>query len=140
MFRKKAFLTTALLMIPLAATASAPAAADQYVCVPAKLIECDPEFDCGPPLPELPPPTFLHVDLDERVITVLGPAERRGETTEILFLERDGDRAIMGGLQGDRPWSIIFPEGGGEMTLTANLGDAGWVGFGRCMAADHLAP
>ena len=140
MFRRIAFLNMTLLMVPLAVTASAPAAADQYVCVPAKLIECDPELDCGPPLPELPPPTFFHVDVDERVITVLGPAERRGETTEIRYMQRDGDRIILGGLQGDRPWSIIFPEGGGEMTLTANLGDAGWVAFGLCMAADHLAP
>ena len=140
MFRRIGFLTLALLAVPLAVTASAPAAPDQYVCVPAKLIECDSEFDCGPPLPELPPPTFFHVDLDKRLITLLGPPERRGETTEIRYMERDGDRAIMGGLQGGRPWSLIFAEGGGEMTLTANLGDAGWVAFGLCMAADQLEP
>ncbi|MGD8699584.1 MAG: hypothetical protein PVJ43_09860 [Gemmatimonadales bacterium] len=67
------FVKLALLLLPLSVAGSTPADADQFVCAPADLVECDPDLFCGAPAPELPPPTFFHVDLDERVITLLAP-------------------------------------------------------------------
>jgi hypothetical protein len=130
----------ALLLTPLLVAPSPPADADQYVCVPAKVVECDSDLSCGPPAPELIRPTFFHMDLDKRVITLLGPAERRGETTEIRYVERDGDRVILGGVEAGRPWSMVLWESDGRMTLTANVDDAGWVAFGQCMAAGQFVP
>ncbi len=130
----------ALLFTPLLVAASLPADGTDYVCTPARVVECDSDLNCGPPAPQLPFPTFFRVDLDERVLTILGPAERRGETTPIRHLERDADRVIAGGVEAGRAWSMILVEGTGRMTLTANLGDAGWVIFGRCIPADELSP
>ena len=134
--KKAAVLLTPLLM---AATVS-PADDDEYVCTPSKAVECDADLNCGPPAPQVAPATFFHVDLDAGVITLLGPAERRGETTQIRYMERDGDRLIMGGAEAGRAWSMIMYEGGGRMTLTVNFGDAGWVVFGQCIAEDELSP
>ena len=140
MFGENARVKSALLLTPFLVAASVPAEADQYVCAPAQAVECDSALDCGPPAPEVPPLTFFHVDLDDRVITALGPAERRGETTPIRHMERDAGRVIIGGVQAGRAWSVIFSEGGGRMTITLNLGDAGWIGFGQCIPADQLSP
>jgi len=134
--KKAAVLLTPLLM---AATLS-PADDDKYVCTPAVAVECDADLNCGPPAPQVAPPTFFHVDLDDGLITLLGPPERRGETTQIRYMERDGDRLIMGGAEAGRAWSMIMSEGGGSMTLTANFGDAGWVVFGQCIAEGDLSP
>ena len=140
MFGENARVKAALLLTPFLVAASVPAEADEYVCTPAQSVECDSDLNCGPPVPLVPPPTFFHVDLDDRVITVLGPEERRGETTPIRHMERDGDRVIIGGVQAGRAWSIIFSERDGRMTLTLNLGDAGLVVFGKCIPADQLSP
>ncbi len=140
MFGRRTRVKAALLLTPLLVAASVPAEADEYVCTPAKVVECDSDLNCGPPAPQLTPPTFFHVDLDDRVITLLGPAERRGETTQIEYMERDADRVIIGGVQAGRAWSVIFSESDGRMTLTMNLGDAGWLVFGQCIPADHLSP
>jgi hypothetical protein len=140
MFGENALVKAALLLTPLLVAPSVPAEADEYVCTPAKVVECDSDLNCGLPAPQLLPPTFFHVDLDDRVITLLGPADRRGETTQIRHMERDGDRVIMGGVQAGRAWSMILAESEGRMTLTVNLGDAGWVIFGQCIPADQLSP
>ena len=140
MFRQTARVKAALLLTPLLVGASVPADAEEYVCTPAKVVECDSDLTCGPPAPLVPPPTFFHVDLDEQVVTLLGPAERRGETTPISHMERDADRMIIGGVQAGRAWSMIFSASDGSMTLTVNLGDAGWVIFGQCIPADQLSP
>ena len=140
MFGKSLRGKSALLVMPFLATAVVPAEAVQFICTPAQAVECDTELDCAPPIPELTPPTFFHVDLDERVITLLGPSERRGETTEIEHLQRGADRVIIGGIEAGRGWSMNFSESGGRYTLTVNLGDAGWVVFGQCTPADQLSP
>ena len=139
MFGANARVKAALLLTPLLVAAGVPADANKYVCTPGKAVECDSDLNCGPPAPQLPFPTFFQVDLDDRVITLLGPAERRGETTPIRHMERDTDRVIAGGVQAGRAWSMILSESSGRMTLTVNLGDAGWVVFGQCIAADQLS-
>ena len=140
MSRSTAGALGALLVAPILVAAGPAGPSDVYVCTIARGVECDAEQSCGPPALEVPAPTFLRVDLDARRVTLLAPGERRGETTPIEYLSRDGGRWILGGVQGARPWSMIFPEEGGAMTLTANLGDAGWVVAGQCIAEDELSP
>ncbi len=140
MFGENARVKSALLLTPFLVAASVPAEADEYVCAPAQAVECDSALDCGPPTPVVPTATFFHVDLNDRVITILGPEERRGETTPIQHMEREADRVIIGGVQAGRGWSMIFSESAGRLTLTMNLGDAGWVVFGQCIPADQLSP
>ena len=134
----------ALLLVPLLMAAAVPEAADmaedQYVCSLNKAVECDSDLNCGPPAPQLPPPTFIHVDLDEGRITLLAPAERRGETTQIRAMERDGDRVIMSGIEAGRGFSMILSETDGSATITVNFGDAAMVVFGQCIPEDEVSP
>ena len=139
MFRETFRAKLALLMTPLLAAAGVPAQVVDFICTPAQAVECDLALECAPVVPELAPPTFFRVDLDERVTTILGPAERRGETTTIEYLHRDEDRVIVGGVEAGRGWSMSFSENGGAFTLTINLGDAGWVVVGQCIPADQLS-
>jgi hypothetical protein len=129
-----------VLVSPFLVAAGPTVPADSYVCTITQGVECDVEQKCGPPALEVPAPTFLHVDLASRRITLLGPPERRGETTPVEYIEQNRGRWILAGVQGARPWSMIFPEEGGAMTLTANLGDAGWIVGGQCIAAAALTP
>ncbi|UCC83892.1 MAG: hypothetical protein JSW46_02865 [Gemmatimonadota bacterium] len=130
----------ALLLVPLLTAAAVPSDADQYVCSLTKVVECDSDLNCGPPAPQLPPPTFIHVDLDDSLITLLAPAERRGETTQVRAMERDGDRVIMSGIEAGRGWSMILSEADGSATITVNFGDAAMVVFGQCMPEDWASP
>lgn len=130
----------ALLLVPLLTAAAVPGAEDQYVCSLTKVVECDGDLNCGPPAPQLPPPTFIHVDLDDSRITLLAPAERRGETTQIRAMERDGDRVIMSGIEAGRGWSMILSETDGSATITVNFGDAAMVVFGQCIPEDEVSP
>lgn len=47
-------------------------------------------------------PTFLNVDLDKRVVTLLGPAERRGETSQIRAIEREASYIVLTGIEAGR--------------------------------------
>jgi hypothetical protein len=130
----------ALLLIPLLTAAAGPDDEDRYVCSLTKAVECDGDLNCGPPAPQLPPPTFIHVDLGDRLITLLAPAERRGETTQIRAMERDGDRLIMSGIEAGRGWSMILSETGGSASITVNFGDAAMIVFGQCIPEDQTSP
>jgi hypothetical protein len=132
--------TAALLLVTLLPAAAVPGAEDQYVCSLNKGVECDGDLNCGPPAPQLPPPTFVHVDLDDNLITLLAPTERRGETTQIRAVERDGDRVIMTGIEAGRSWSMILSETDGSATITVNFGDAAMVVFGQCMPEGWASP
>ena len=130
----------ALMVTPFLAAAGGVPDAVEFICTPEKAVECDADLDCDDPVSNVVPPSFFRVDLDGSLITILGPAERRGETTPIDHMERDVDRVIIGGIQAGRGWSMSIPDGGGRYTLTVNLGDAGWVVFGQCIPADQLSP
>ncbi|HDH03261.1 MAG TPA: hypothetical protein ENH15_03350 [Actinobacteria bacterium] len=132
--------TMALLLTPLAIAAGGAAETTEYVCAPAKAVECDSNLECAAPIPLVAPPTFFHVNLNERVITLLGPAERRGEVTNIDHLEQGTNQVLMGGVEAGRAWSMAISEEDGQYTLTVNLGDVGWVVFGQCIAADLVSP
>ncbi len=140
MFNNNARAQVALLLTPLLLTAGRFAETIEYVCAPARAIECDSNLECAAPIPLVAPPTFFHVDLDERIITLLGPAERRGEVTQIDRLERGDDQVLIGGLEAGKAWSMAISEDDGQYTLTINLGDSGWIVYGQCIAADLLSP
>ena len=130
----------ALLMTPLLLGAGVRGDAAPYVCSLTKAVECDSEL-CGPPAPpDLPFPTFIRVDLDNNRITLLAPAERSGETTQIRATERSGDYVVMTGINAGRGWSMTLSETSGGAVITVNLGDAAYVAFGQCIAEDLLAP
>jgi hypothetical protein len=132
------------LLAPLLLAASVPADRDangeSYVCSLQRGVECDSDLNCGPPAPLLPPPTFLHVDREDSLITLLDPPERRGETTRIRVVEDEGDRVIMNGIEAGRSWSMILSRADHSAAISINLGDAVLVVFGKCIAEDQVEP
>ncbi len=129
-----------LLITPLLLGAGVRGEADPYVCSLTKAVECDSDL-CGPPAPpDAPHPTFIRVDLDNNLVTLLAPAERRGETTQIRAIERSGDHVVMTGINAGRGWTMTLSETDGGAVITVNLGDAAYVVFGQCIAEDLLVP
>jgi len=127
-------------LTPLMLAAGVPSKGGPYVCSVSKAIECDGDLKCGPPAPQQAAPSFIHVDLDDSRITLLAPPERRGETTQIRAMEREGDRLILSGIESGRGWSLNMSETTGQMSITINFGDAAWVVFGHCIAEDQASP
>jgi hypothetical protein len=114
--------------------------ADQYVCSLTKGIECDGDLNCGPPAPQQPKPTFIHLDLDDNQVTLLAPPERRGEVTQIGDMKREDGQLILSGIEAGRGWSLNMSESTGNMSITINFGDAAWIVFGQCIAEDMASP
>ncbi len=130
----------AVLLAPVLMAGGVPGDEEPYVCSVARSVECDSDLNCGAPALEQPAPTFIHVDREASLITLLAPAERRGETTQIDASVHDGDRVIMSGVEAGRGWTLSLSETEGSAVMTVNLGDAGYVAFGRCIASDLLSP
>ncbi|UCF19490.1 MAG: hypothetical protein JSU87_16465 [Gemmatimonadota bacterium] len=134
----------ALLLAPLLLAASLPdengVNGESYVCSLKRGIECDSDVNCGPPAPQLPPPTFIHVDTEGKLITLLDPPERRGETTQIRIMEDEGDRLIMSGIEAGRTWSMILSKTDHSAAISINLGDAVQVVFAQCIAENQIEP
>ncbi len=146
MSARKSRIIAAVALTPLTMAAAVPGSgqqsgqADQYVCSVSKAIECDGDLNCGAPAPQQAAPTFIHLDLDEERITLLAPPERRGETTQIRAMERDGDHLVLSGIEAGRGWSLNMSESTGNMSITINFGDAAWIVFGQCIAEDKASP
>ncbi len=140
MLIRKSGIIAAVALTPLIMAAAVPGSdGDQYVCSLSKGIECDGDLNCGPPAPQQPKPTFIHLDLDDSRITLLAPPERRGETTRIRAMEREGGQLILSGIEAGRGWSLNMSESSGEMAITINFGDAAWVVFGQCIPEDQAS-
>lgn len=110
------------------------------ICSVARGVECADDLSCGPPVPQMVPPTFLHVDLDRRVVTLLGPPERRGETSQIRAIEREAGHIVLTGIEVGRAWGMVIAEADGSMSLTVSAERSGFVVFGNCIAEDETSP
>jgi hypothetical protein len=124
------------------ALAAAGAAAQEVplVCSVTRGIECDNALECQPPLPDFPPPTFIHVDIDGGLITLLAPESRRGEQTGIGTVTRMDGNTILTGAEAGRGWSMVIAEEDLDMTLTMTDDGTGFVVFGVCLAEDETSP
>ncbi len=138
---KRTLVTAAALLItPSLLGAGVGGEAEAYVCSLIKAVECDSDL-CGPPAPpDSPRPTFIRVDLDNNLITLLAPDERRGETTQIRAIVRSGDHVVMTGINAGRGWTMTLSETDGGAVITVNLEDAAFVVFAQCIAEDVLSP
>ena len=103
-------------------------------------MECSEGVGCGEPdFQGVEPPSFLHVDLEKKVVTLLAPASRRGESNPIAAVTETERGWIASGSDGARAWSIYLT-GDGTMTLTVTMDGTTWSAFGRCMPADDARP
>ena len=111
-----------------------------FVCSITQAVECDDERGCGPPPNTLVVPTFVHVDVGQGAITILGPAERRGESTRIQASDVQDDHLILTGIEAGRAYSMVIAQADGSMSLTIADEHVGFVVFGQCMSSDELSP
>jgi len=123
----------------LLAGGAAAQAAPVYVCSLAQAIECDDGLNCGPPEPARTPPTFLRVDINRKLITLLAPEERRGETTSIENAKHVGGQWSLNGIEAERAWNMVIADDG-SMTISITFPRAAWSVFGKCMRADEIEP
>ncbi len=110
------------------------------VCSVQQGLECDSELDCAAPIPDLPPPTFIHVDVASGVITLLAPESRRGESTQIGAAAHEGGNTILSGVEAGRGWTMIINDEELAMTLTMAEDRTGFVIFGTCIRSDQTSP
>lgn len=110
------------------------------VCSIARGVECNGNLDCAPPTDRTNAPTFIHVDPEKKVVTLLAPAKRRGEVTRIQAMDRSGGLLTLSGVEAGRGWSLVITEETGNMTLTVADPDAAFVVFGRCLCETETKP
>lgn len=140
LFRDQKAQAIFLLLTPILISAAVPGLESPMVCSVARAVECADDLTCGPPVPQMTPPTFLHVDLEGQRVTLLGPAERRGETTQIRAVQREAGHIILTGIEAGRGWSMLIAEADGNMTLTVTAERSGFVVFGSCLSHTEMSP
>jgi hypothetical protein len=136
---QRALLSLGALLVgaPAIAAQSAP-----MVCSVVSGLECDDSLNCQPPLElrDLPPPTFIHVDVEGGVITLLAPESRRGEQTTIGTATRQEGQTILTGAEAGRGWSMVISDDDLDMSLTMTEDGTGFVVFGACIPEDRVTP
>jgi hypothetical protein len=131
-----------MLLASLGLPAAVVAQEASAVCAFGALQECGPNLECLPASPwqDPEPPGFVRVDVEASTISILSPPSRRGETTQILGMERTGDHIILTGIEAGRGWSMVIAISDGDMTLSATDDGFAFVGRGKCIDAGLLKP
>jgi len=124
----------------LAFAAGAQAAETKWICSIVEGTEVSEGFESyEPDFGGVEPPSFFHVDIDRKLITLLAPASRRGETNKIELVRETDEGWMLAGMNGERAWSMYLTTDG-YMTLSLAMNGTTWSAFGRCMPADHAKP
>ncbi len=112
----------------------------QFICSITESLECSAGVDCGPPeFDGVTPPTFFHLDIGKKVITLLAPDERRGEETPIDMIRETADGWILAGLESERAWTLYLTNTG-HMTFSVTMDGTTWTAFGSSMLAKNAKP
>ncbi len=121
-------------------SAGGAAAETRFLCALTDATECAAGVPCGAPeFGGVAPPTFMHIDIGKSLITLLAPAERRGEETTIDVALETASGWILSGIEHERAWSV-FLTNEGNLTLTVTMDGTTWTGFGNCMPAADAKP
>ena len=127
-------------MLLMCAGAGGALAETQFLCSITESVECSDGVGCGPPeFGGVVPPSFIHVDVERKIITLLAPAERRGEENSIDVVRETADGWILAGMESKRAWTLYLT-GDGNLTLAVTMDGTTWTAFGRCMPAAHAKP
>jgi len=129
-------LITGMLLLSQSGTAGAET---QFLCSITESLECSEGVGCDPPELTVAPPTFFHVNLERKIITLLAPAERRGEETVIEIAKETPDGWLLAGVESTRAWSVYLSHAG-HLTISVTMDGTIWSTFGRCMPAPNAEP
>jgi hypothetical protein len=136
----KLHIAVALLACGLAVLTTSSAVASPLVVAITGAVECSEGDACGPPaFGQVTPATFLHVDIEKKVITLLAPASRRGETNSIDQSLETPDGWLLCGLQSNRVWSMVISRDG-YMTLSLTMDGTTWTAYGNVIPIDQVKP
>ena len=116
------------------------ASAETWICSVQEVIESADDGTVGPPdFGAVSPATFFHVDTGRKRITLLAPADRRGETTEIMAQKADAEGWFLSGVENSRAWSMVISSDG-NVTLAITMEGASWTAFGKAIPASQVKP
>jgi hypothetical protein len=111
-----------------------------WICSITRAIASHEDGTTGEPdLGGLARPTFLRVDAEARQVTILAPAQRRGEVSKLDTVRQVGTTWVMTGIEEDRAFSMVIGTDG-HMTLTATSDGTVWSVFGHVMSELDVAP
>jgi hypothetical protein len=127
-------LAIAVAVLAVAAAAPASAALDgsaPLLCAISTIMECDDSGQCLRHTAAQHPdfPSFLRVNVGERLITGAGPAGRK---TEIKSASRLDGRLILQGGENGRGWSAAIAEDTGRMSAGVVADKFTFALFGAC--------
>jgi hypothetical protein len=129
--RTSIILVAAFLLSPLLGEGAF--AGSSWLCSINEAVAIDEDGTIGPPdLDGLARPTFLRVDTETMLVTLLAPPERSGETTKVDAV-REGDGIwVFSGVEAGRAWSMVISKDG-HMTLSVTGDGVTWSVFGNAM-------
>jgi hypothetical protein len=104
-----------------------------WICAITETIECTDDGICGEPVPAgVRLPTLVRVDPGRMEITLLAPAERRGEITVIETVLTGTSNWVFTGVEEERAWSLLISKDG-YMTASVTYEGITWSFFGDAM-------
>jgi hypothetical protein len=109
---------------PAFAAADAP---QRLTCAVLEAFDCEPRARCfsGHPA-ELGAPTFMHIDLEKKVIA--GPHR----ATPIVAMERTAENLLLQGTEIGYGWTLAVDTRAGTMAATLVNREGAFVLFGAC--------
>ena len=121
------------LSLLMAFATSLHAADPVWICSITQAVAVEEDGNVHPPkLEGKETPTFLHVDLEEMEVTILGPASRRGEKSEIKSVEKKSGNYLISGIEQERAWNMLISKDG-YMSLSVVGDGAVWAVFGHAL-------
>jgi hypothetical protein len=114
------------------------AAAPTWICSITGTTACQDDGTTGQPdLGGLARPTFLRVDLDAKLVTILAPAERRGEFSKIETAAQVDGGWLLTGFERGRGWTMLVSDDG-NMSLSMTGDGEIWSVFGNAIRAEDV--
>jgi len=108
-----------------------------WLCSITDVVECDENGTIGAPnLDGREQPTFFRVDSDQKEVTLLAPASRRGEITKIDSVQEGKGQCVFSGVEDGRAWSLVISDKG-HVTLSVTTDGATWSVFGKALQEDQ---
>ncbi len=110
-----------------------------WICSISTAVASTDDGKSGPPdLGGLAAPTFLNVDAGAKRVTLLAPASRRGEVSQIDTLHREGNVWLFNGMERGRIWSMAISDDGHFTLAVIDDGEV-WTVFGNALLETDIA-
>ena len=111
-----------------------------WICALINAVACNDRGEIGEPdLGRMSRPTFLRVDSAKKLVTILAPNDRRGETSVVDTLVKHEVGWLLTGTEDGKAWTMMINEEEGHMTLSITGDGEVWSVFGHIIPEDALS-